>query len=119
MSGKKKGMMKMSKKDPITLEEWYAKGEELFGKDRKKWKFVCPSCGVVTAVEEWLENDAEGQVAFSCIGRSKGSKNSIGSEKQPCNYAGGGLFALNPVDVIDEDGKVHSFFDFYVEEGGE
>ncbi|MBA9071867.1 hypothetical protein FHR71_005660, partial [Methylobacterium sp. RAS18] len=30
----------------------------------------------------------------------------------PCNYAGGGLFKLNPVIVTGPDGSEHAMFDF-------
>ena len=66
------------------------------------WKFVCPSCRHVASVKDWKDAGApEGAIAFSCIGRYTGA----GGDKTfrgaggPCDYAGGGLFGLNPVEV--------------------
>ncbi len=97
----------------MTHEEWLAEAELRFGKDPMEWRFVCPSCGYVAKVRDWKEAGArEGEVAFSCIGRRTGSTQKMFSEDGgPCNYAGGGLFRLNPVNVV-KDGKTHSVFAF-------
>ena len=97
-----------------TLEEWRAKAAELFGTDFMKWKFVCPVCRHVASVQDWKDAGApEDAAAFSCIGRWAGvsprvAKGDIGPNgipgEGPCNYAGGGLFKLNPVTVVDPDG---------------
>jgi len=97
----------------IAHEDWCAKGRELFGDDPMNWKFVCPSCGHVASVADWKNAGAsEGEFAFSCIGRRLGSGNDMGGKKQPCNYAGGGLFQLNPVIVIYADGGERPTFAF-------
>jgi hypothetical protein len=97
----------------ILHEEWRARGRELFGDDPLQWKFVCPSCGNIASVADWKAAGAsEGEVAYSCIGRRLGTENEIGSKKQPCNYAGGGLFGLNPVTVIFPDGTERASFAF-------
>lgn len=72
-----------------------------------KWAFVCPSCGHVQTVADYKAAGApEGGVAFSCIGRYTGATQELGTKQGgPCNYAGGGLFRLNPVGVIFEDTK--------------
>lgn len=96
----------------ITHEEWKAEGVRRFGADQRKWAFVCPSCGHVATVADWIEAGAdEGEVAYSCVGRRRG----VGGEKAfkksggPCNYAGGGLFKLNPVQVTFGDGVRETF----------
>lgn len=38
----------------IIQEEWKAEGIELFGEDVRQWEFVCPACGIVTKVQEWI-----------------------------------------------------------------
>ena len=97
-----------------TLAEWRAKAAELFGADFMKWKFACPVCEHVASVQDWKDAGAPvNAAAFSCVGRWAGpnpevSKGDIWPNglpgKGPCNYAGGGLFGLNPVSVIDPDG---------------
>lgn len=100
-----------------TFQEWESKARELFGPDKLKWKFKCPSCKAVIAVEEWVRVAAPTAIAFSCIGRYlPEAKGTIFNKKSPCDYAGGGLFQLNPVIVVDEEGKEHTMFDFATEE---
>ena len=93
----------------MTVEEWNKEGESLFGMDRMNWKFICPSCGHVASVRDWKDAGAsESAVAFSCVGRYTGAKRELGEKGEgPCNYAGGGLFKLNPVEVCG-----HRIFDF-------
>jgi hypothetical protein len=100
----------------MTVEEWRAEGERRFGTmDSMHWKFKCPICGHSATPADWKEAGAlEGAVAFSCVGRwipgCKGTMDKPG--KGPCNYSGGGLFKLNPVTVINEDGNEHHIFEF-------
>lgn len=99
----------------MTFAEWSAKGVELFGANQKDWQFVCPSCGHTASARDWEAAGApETAVAFSCVGRwlpeSKGEI--FGHNGQPCNYAGGGLFRLNPIKVTDPQGAEHNVFAF-------
>ena len=74
-----------------------------------KWRFVCPSCGHVASVKDWKDAGAsEGEVAFSCVGRHLNADDAktFKHDGGPCQYAGGGLFGLNPVTVIHEDGTI-------------
>ena len=55
-------------------EEWVKEGEQIFGKDRKKWAFKCVNCGHVQTIEDFMklgmtEVEASRVVYFSCIGR--------------------------------------------------
>lgn len=101
----------------MTEAEWNAKGEALFGADRMKWKFVCPSCGYTATPADWKDAGAtEGEVAFSCVGRHMEESGDFGKKPGPCNYAGGGLFKLNPVHITAGD-QVHQMFDFASPEG--
>ena len=112
----------MSPSVKYTLDEWRAKATELFGKDPLKWKFVCPICGHIASVQDWKDAGASDRsAAFSCVGRWTGanpkiSKGSVGPNvlkgKGPCDYAGGGLFRLNPVSVVDPDGHETNVFAF-------
>jgi hypothetical protein len=97
----------------LTKKDWYLEGVRRFGEDQGKWRFVCPSCGYVQSVEECrAAGMPEASVAFSCIGRWRADCKGEIFDKQggPCNYAGGGLFQLNPVHV-----EQHTMFEF---EGG-
>lgn len=104
----------MNKIIEMTREEWLAEGKRRFGPDPMKWAFKCPSCGHVATVQQYKDAGAtEGMIAFSCIGRALGSEKELGDDTGgPCNYAGGGLFRLNPVRVTLDDGTVQEAFEF-------
>jgi hypothetical protein len=104
----------------MTHEEWKAEAIKRFGPDPLNWKFKCPSCGHVASVQDYREARApQGAVAFSCIGRYKGSTKELGDKSGgPCNYTGGGLLNLNPVSV-DIDGKITNVFAFAEEKAAE
>lgn len=102
----------------VTYEEWQQEGERLFGKNKMKWKFVCPACGHIAFAEDWIKAGApENTIAFSCVGRfMKGTVRDAFDDKGkkgPCNYAGRGLFRLNPVTIVDGENK-HQMFEFAV-----
>lgn len=99
--------------DYVSEDDWHAEARRLFGDDKMKWKFVCPSCGHVASVQDWKDAGAgEGEVAFSCVGRHLDNPHHAFQQgKQPCNYAGGGLIRLNPVVVQDGDER-HNVFAF-------
>jgi hypothetical protein len=113
----------------ITLKEWLAEGERLFGTDKKQWKWKCLNCGHVQTIADFIElrdkkilsDDFDpGQVVyFSCIGRydTRIPKEDVGTiwdkkKKSPCNYTLGGLFCFANTYVIDESGQSHPVFDF-------
>ena len=98
----------------MTKAMWEAKGTELFGPDKMKWRFVCPSCGHIQAVEDFRafkDDGATPDLAYSCcIGRYDGHMHvEMGTRPGPCNYTGYGLFNICPVMVIDEGKEVRSF----------
>lgn len=93
-----------------SVEDWQAEAVRRFGPDQMKWKFMCPSCGHVASIQDWKDaGGTEGEVAFSCIGRHIKGSGDILNKKKPCNYAGGGLFRLNPVSI---QGIPDGVFDF-------
>lgn len=97
----------------MTKAEWLARGRELFGDDMSRWRFVCPSCGHVATVRDWRHSGAgETAIAFSCVGRWLSKCVEMGERPGPCNYAGGGLFRLNPVCIVEPDGREHNVFAF-------
>lgn len=109
----------ISQQKTMTLEEWQAEGTRRFGPQQRKWKFVCPSCGHVADSYDWEAAGApESAVAFSCLGRWKGGdpEKTFQRSGGPCDYAGGGLFRLNPVKVLFDEGKEIFVFEFADEE---
>lgn len=99
--------------ETITHLEWEQKGRELFGDDKLTWKFVCPVCEHVASVGDYKEAGApQGAVGFSCIGRYLETRKEMGEKPGPCNYAGGGLFQLNPVTVTFPDDSTLKVFKF-------
>ncbi len=93
----------------MTQDEWGAEAKRRFGDDPMKWKFVCPVCGLVQSTQDYKDAGAPSTtVAFSCVGRWK--------EGVDCNYAGGGLFRLNPVNVKHDDGEIVQAFNFAEED---
>jgi hypothetical protein len=105
----------------FTLAEWRAEAERRFGEGHKQWAFICPVCKYRTTIADWLAAGAkEGEVAFSCVGRHRNGRSAFGGKGPgPCDYAGGGLFKLNPITVIVEDGSARQVFAFADGEGGD
>lgn len=100
----------------LTEAEWTAAGTDRFGSDKTRWAFVCPACKHIATVQDYVDTGApEGAIGFSCIGRYQAQvPRDAFLEKGPgpCNYAGGGLFRLNPVTVEMPDGVEHHVFAF-------
>jgi hypothetical protein len=104
----------------MTYAEWQAEGVRRFGEDPMEWQFVCPVCKNVAKMGDFEQYADQGATPNSatcqCIGRyQKESRDAFNEQKksapkQPCNYAGYGLFALSPLRVTTEEGKeVHCF----------
>ncbi len=100
----------------LSTKEWREQAEMRFGPKVDLWRFTCPACSYETTVSEWRRAGApEGAIAFSCVGRWTGAARDafVGAACHgPCNYAGGGLFSLNPVLVRDDDGVERRLFAF-------
>jgi len=100
-----------------TMDEWLAEGTRRFGPNQLKWRFVCPACGRVQAVEDFRPYKPQGATAesarFNCIGRYAGAqRRAFGGEGPgPCDYTSGGLFDIRPVTVTI-DGEAHKSFAF-------
>jgi predicted RNA-binding Zn-ribbon protein involved in translation (DUF1610 family) len=95
----------------LSSAEWDAEARRLFGPDPRDWRFVCPSCGHVAAVRDWRAAGApRDAVAVSCVGRWLEQRQAAFSGGPgPCDYAGTGLFKLNPVRVKSGDRVWHMF----------
>lgn len=82
-----------------SVEAWKAEGRKRFGEDFFKWRFKCPMCGHVAAVEDfrqYADQGAEPDCSYvECIGRYTGAP---GPEKvkdaSGCNWAAYGLFGI-------------------------
>lgn len=101
----------------ISAAQWNAEGEARFGPDRMAWYFTCPMCGNRANARDYhAVNAPEGAVGFSCVGRwvkNRPVRKAFGgSGPGPCDYAGGGLFCVNPVIVEKPDGETVTFFEF-------
>ena len=101
----------------LSEKEWSKRGEQLFGKDRLKWKFKCPNCGNIQSPKDFRKYKDQGakpdNVYVDCIGRfMKNCKGTIGNKISPCNYALYGLFRFVKTVVISKDGKEHAVFEF-------
>lgn len=99
---------------PLSYESraaWEAEGKRRFGADHMAWPFVCPSCGHVATPMDWVKIGAPQAIGFSCVGRwMKNAGEAFAAKgKGPCNYAGGGLFKLNPIEVKGIEGRFFAF----------
>ena len=95
------------------LEAWKAEGKKRFGDNVDDWRFVCPACGHIASVADYKQADMPaGTIGFSCIGRADmdTAADAFTGGGGPCNYAGGGLFKINPVVIGDE--SEYTLFDF-------
>ena len=98
----------------LSEAEWREEGVKKFGPDTSKWRFVCPTSGHLATPEDWRAVKAPHKsIAFSCVGGwMPESTATLGEKgKGPCNYAGGGLFRLNPV-LVKTGAVEHQMFDF-------
>jgi hypothetical protein len=117
-------MRKMTTERKISLQEYMAEAEKLFGTDKMKWKFVCPSCGYIASAEDYKNAGApEGAVGFSCIGRWLPGKvrDAFTGGPGPCNYAGDGLINISPVGIYRSDIKeeCNYYFELALQNPGE
>lgn len=87
----------------ISHAEWKVEAENRFGKNQDDWEFICPVCKRISSIKDWRMAKAPmGAIAYSCVGRYDHSE-------PKCNYAGGGLFQLNPVEVDFGESKQKVF----------
>ncbi len=115
MRGSGFGTKGVDRTEPRTLsmKDWIEECFDRFGRSKEYpedvVKFRCPVCGTVQTKEDFVpffdkEIELLGVFGLSCIGRW--------SEEKGCDYAGGGLFKLNPVSVVLENGRIVDVFEF-------
>lgn len=85
--------------------------------------FVCPACGTVQSMRDFIAAgynpvDAERKIGFSCIGRVTGqgdagivAKNKGQPWDKGCNWTLGGLLQIHRLTVITPDGTSHPSFE--------
>ena len=73
-----------------SLDAWKAEGERRLGADVRKWKFKCPMCGHVAAVEDFIKlkvKDPANSAYEECIGRYTGKGSPKEGDSSGCNWA--------------------------------
>lgn len=75
----------------LTRGAWQAEGERRFGPDMRAWQFVCPNCGHVAAVADFMPfrhlGADENAATCACIGLYAGVKDGA---PRPCRYSAWG-----------------------------
>lgn len=77
-----------------STEDWRAEGERRFGKNLMKWKFRCPMCGHVAAVQEFDDlgvKDPFNSAYQECLGRYMGKGSPKEGEHSGCNWTANGF----------------------------
>lgn len=86
----------------VKIKDWHKELIARFGKNHKDWKFICPACGHIQSISDFMEIDIDPNYAYSnCIGRHTGRNDKTG--KEGCNYTINGLISLNKTTVINEN----------------
>lgn len=107
------GEPKQFEPERISLCAWQREGVRRFGSNIATWRFKCPSCGQIQTGDDYRRwgapiRDIDRRLGFSCIGRTIAEANpsaKVVGFMEPtqgfgCDYAGGGLFRINPLHVI-------------------
>lgn len=99
-----------------TYFEWIQEGQKRFGEDFKKWKFVCPACGHIQSVEDFVNLGLDPNSAFQeCIGRHNGNAKPANKHSvNGCDWCSYGLFGTLGKGILVhlESGEQTEIFDF-------
>lgn len=81
------------------------------GVEREHYAVVCPSCKTVQSRALLLKHgvskeEVDNVFGFSCVGRFTAPLKSVG-----CTWTLGGLFKIHTLEVIDDEGRVHMYFE--------
>ncbi len=103
----------------MTRDEWFAKGEKLYGKDIELWEFRCPWCRRVQSTKSIREQNEKG-IVTQRMGRLFRKGDTFAPEancySQECDFASNGLFTsdvliiLDPAKPYDEAKKENCIF---------
>nr|VFK14949.1 MAG: hypothetical protein BECKLFY1418C_GA0070996_10123 [Candidatus Kentron sp. LFY] len=99
--------MKNDRRKPreMTPLEWTRMGTRIFGKDQKKWKFVCPKCGRIQSPKEFLAHKDKGakpdDAYRKCIGQFDAGNG--------CNYTADQFTPVPPVIIKSEKKRIRVF----------
>lgn len=90
----------------ISRDAWLEKAKKLFGKNPKKWKFKCVSCGEVQTAQEFIDagikQEAATQLVYQeCIGRHV--------KDRGCDWCLYGLLSIHELEVDHEGTKIAVF----------
>lgn len=91
----------------LTQDELATEARERFGDDTAKWSFVCPHCGDVASVQDFVDAGDGNRVGQECIGRLRGalkrgtkaSRDGIVRGERGCDWAAYGLFR-GPWEIV-------------------
>lgn len=96
-----------------TEDEWFKRGEELYGKAHEKWRFKCPRCGNVMSIEKAKTafsneeratlKEKDWRIEQECVGRH--------IQGVGCDWCAYGLFR-GPDFVKRKDGSESAVFPF-------
>lgn len=87
----------------IPVAEWKKMLDERFGSP-KEWKFVCPICGHVQSVQDFLDINVDANnVYHKCIGRFKADEG--------CDYTINGLIKICKTAIIADDLNIVPVFE--------
>src|SRR5689334_6919969 len=90
----------------MTHDEWVTRGRELFGEDKRTWRFRCVRCGNVQSHELVKERnpqigDTSSWIYYACEGRH--------TPNVGCDWSLGGLFRIHKLEVIVGDLRTPCF----------
>ena len=97
----------LSNRSVVTLAEWEAEGQRLYGKNKLDWKFRCPACGHIQTPHEFKAAGHSPHAAYS----NCASRYGLGG-RQDCKWTIGGLFIIGGRYVIDDKYTPHLVFEF-------
>lgn len=97
----------LTRRNVVTLEQWEAEGERLYGKNRLEWRFRCPTCGHIQTPQEFKAAGIGPHAAY----QSCASRYGLGG-KSTCKWTVGGLLITGGRYVIDARYRPRLIFEF-------